>query len=48
MSTGCGVHAPDHVWPVDGADSDQAATGRLKPSPKSAVREVLRERRPSG
>ncbi|MEQ6028291.1 DUF6233 domain-containing protein [Streptomyces salinarius] len=42
------VRAPDHVRPVDGVDYDQVATERLEPSPKSAVREVLGERRPSG
>ncbi|MER6738921.1 DUF6233 domain-containing protein [Streptomyces puniciscabiei] len=34
--------------PVDGVDHDQVATERLEPSPQSAVREVLGERRPSG
>ncbi len=42
------VRAPDHVQPVDGVDYDQVAIERLKPSPKSAVREVLGERRPAG
>ncbi|MFI6038116.1 DUF6233 domain-containing protein [Streptomyces sp. NPDC051315] len=42
------VRAPDHVRPVDGVDYDQVATDRLEPSPKSAVREVLGERRPPG
>ncbi|MFA0845539.1 DUF6233 domain-containing protein [Streptomyces rochei] len=42
------VRAPDHVRPVDGVDYDQVATERLEPPPKSAVREVLGERRPSG
>ncbi|MFE6365602.1 hypothetical protein ACFVP3_37175 [Streptomyces sp. NPDC057806] len=43
------VRAPDHVRPVDGAaDDDQVATERLEPSPKSAVREVLGNRRPTG
>lgn len=42
------VRTPDHVRPVDGIDYDQVATERLEPSPKSAVREVLGERRPSG
>jgi hypothetical protein len=36
------------VRPVDGVDYGQVATERLEPSPKSAVREVLGERRPSG
>ncbi|MFE4414611.1 DUF6233 domain-containing protein [Streptomyces sp. NPDC093064] len=40
--------APDHVRPVDGIDYDQVATERLEPSPQSAVREALGERRPSG
>ncbi|MFE6335896.1 hypothetical protein ACFVOK_22240 [Streptomyces sp. NPDC057798] len=42
------VRAPDHVRPVDGADYDQVATARLEPSPKSAVCEVLGNRRPTG
>jgi hypothetical protein len=41
------VRAPDHVRPVDGVSYDQVTTERPEPSPKSAVREVLGERRPS-
>lgn len=42
------VRAPDHVRPVDGVDYDQVATEHFPPSPTSAVREILGERRPSG
>ncbi len=42
------VRAPGHVRPIDGVDYDQVVTERLEPSPRSAVREVLGERRPSG
>lgn len=42
------VRAPERVRPVDGVDYDQVVTERLEPSPKSAVREVLGENRPSG
>lgn len=42
------ARAPDHVRPVDGVDYDQVATEPLEPSPQSAVREVLGERRPPG
>ncbi|MFD9428086.1 MULTISPECIES: DUF6233 domain-containing protein [unclassified Streptomyces] len=43
------VRAPEHVRPVDGVDYDQVPT-EPSPSapPKSVVREVLGERRPSG
>ncbi|MDQ1051513.1 hypothetical protein QFZ76_009749 [Streptomyces sp. V4I2] len=39
---------PDHVRPVDGVDYDQVVTEKLERSPRSVVREVLGERRPSG
>lgn len=39
------VRTPEHVRPVDSVDYDQVPT---EPLPKSAVREVLGERRPSG
>ncbi|MFG3499362.1 DUF6233 domain-containing protein [Streptomyces sp. NPDC047928] len=43
------VRAPEHVRPVDGIDYDQVPTEPLPPPPPtSVVREVLRERRPSG
>ncbi|MEU6212714.1 DUF6233 domain-containing protein [Streptomyces sp. NPDC047023] len=43
------VRAPEHVQPVDGIDYDQIPTEPLPPAPpKSVVREVLGERRPSG
>ncbi|MEU6314037.1 DUF6233 domain-containing protein [Streptomyces sp. NPDC047014] len=40
------VRAPENVWPVDGVDYDQVPTEPLPP--KSTVREVLGELRPSG
>ncbi len=44
-----GGRASDHVRPVDGVDHDQVPTEPLPPAPpKSMVREVLGERRPSG
>ncbi|WP_237546747.1 hypothetical protein [Streptomyces sp. SID161] len=42
------VRALDHVRPVDDVHYDQVATERLEPSPKSAVRKVLGERRSLG
>ncbi|WP_419248476.1 DUF6233 domain-containing protein [Streptomyces virginiae] len=43
------VRAPEHVRPVDGVDYDQFPTEPLPSAPpKSVVREVLGERRPSG
>jgi hypothetical protein len=46
---GVWVRAPDHVRPVDGVDYDQVPTEPFPPAPpKSVVREVLGERRPSG
>jgi hypothetical protein len=42
------VRAPEHVRPVDGVDYETVLTERLEPSPRSVIREVLGERRPSG
>ncbi|WP_241518440.1 DUF6233 domain-containing protein [Streptomyces sp. CB03238] len=42
------MRAPIMCGRVDGVDDNQVATERFEPSPRSAVREVLGELRPSG